>query len=322
MKAENLVSKLRGASARLGLGLMAAALSAPAWAAPAIIGVPVDGAIALQPGHSPQKLQAIFFHDNIILPVLVIVTLFVLALLLVVIFRFNAKANPTPAKFSHNTAIEIAWTGIPVLILMFIAIFSFKLLFFYHAMPKPDLTVKVTGYQWYWGYAYPDQKIDEFSSNYLKEPDAKAKGEPYLLAVDNPLVVPVNKTVRVQVTGNEVIHDFALPAFGLKTDAVPGRVNETWFKADKAGIYYGQCDQLCGVNHAYMPIEIVVMTQPDFDAWVASKAPKAAPAAAAPTTAAAPAVATPAPATPAAALAPAEPKKVALNTLAAPAAAH
>ena len=313
MKAENLaMRKLRSAGARFGIGLAAAALSAPAWAAP-IIGQPVDGEITFQPGHSPQKLQAIDFHNFIILPVMVGVSLFVLALLLICIVRYNAKANPVPAKFSHNTFIEVIWTAVPVLILAVIAIFSFKLLFFYHAMPKPDLTVKATGYQWYWGYAYPDQKIDEYTSNYLPEASAKAKGEPYLLAVDNPLVVPINKVVRVQVTGNDVIHDFALPAFGLKTDAMPGRVNETWFKADKAGIYYGQCDQLCGVNHAYMPIEIVVMTQPDFDAWVASKAPKAA---AAPATATAPAGPAPAQVTPV------EPKKVALNTLAAPAAAH
>ena len=310
MKAENRVMrKLWSAGARLGLGLAIAAMTAPAWAAPNIIGQPVDGAITLQPGHSPQKLQAIFFHNYIVLPVMIGVSLFVLALLLICVLRFNSRANPVPAKFSHNTPIEIAWTLVPVLILMFIAIFSFKLLFFYHAMPTPDLTVKATGYQWYWGYAYPDQKIDEYSSIVLKPDEAKAKGEPYLLAVDNPLVVPVNKVVRVQVTGADVIHDFALPAFGLKTDAMPGRVNETWFKADTPGIYYGQCDQLCGINHAFMPIEIVVMSQPDFDAWVASKGPKAAPAAAAPTTTAA-------------APAPAEPKKVALNTLAAPAAAH
>ena len=318
MKAENRVMrKLRGAGARLALGLAVAAVSAPAWAAN-IIGQPVDGAIGLQPGHSPQKLQAIFFHNYVILPVMVVVSLFVLALLLICIVRFNAKANPVPAKFSHNTAIEIAWTGIPVLILMVIAIFSFKLLFFYHAMPKPDLTVKVTGYQWYWGYTYPDQKIDEYASNYLKPDEAKAKGEPYLLAVDNPMVVPVHKNVRVQVIGNDVIHDFGLPAFGLKTDAVPGRINETWFNADKPGIYYGQCDQLCGINHAFMPIEIVVMSQPDFDAWVASKAPKAAAPAPAPTTTAA------APTAPAASpqATPGEPKKVALNSLAAPAAAH
>jgi cytochrome c oxidase subunit 2 len=312
MKAENRVMKrLGGVAAFLGLMLAAIAYGAPALAAPNIIGQPTDGAISLQAAHSPQKVQAIWFHDYIILPVMIGVILFVLALLLIIIFRFNKRANPVPAKFSHNTPIEILWTTVPVLILMFIAIFSFKLLFFYHNPPKPDLTVKVTGYQWYWGYAYPDLKIDEYYSNYLKPDQAKAKGEPYLLAVDNPLVVPVGKNVRVQVIGNDVIHDFGLPAFGLKTDAVPGRINETWFNADKPGIYYGQCDQLCGVNHAFMPIEIVVMTQPDFDAWVASKAPK-------------PAAAPPAAGTPAAApAAPAPaPKTVALNSLAAPAAAH
>jgi len=138
-------------------------------------------------------------------------------------------------------------------------------------MPKPDLTVKVTGYQWYWGYEYPEQKISEFTSNYLTEAQAKAKGEPYLLAADNSMVVPVGKTVRVLVTGADVIHDFGVPAFGLKTDAVPGRVNDTWFNADKPGIYYGQCDQLCGVNHAFMPIEIKVVSQADFDTWVVSQ---------------------------------------------------
>jgi cytochrome c oxidase subunit 2 len=196
----------------------------------------------------------------------------------------------------------VIWTAAPVLILMVIAVFSFRFLFDYHNMPKPDLTVKVVGYQWYWGYTYPDQKIDEYTSNVLSEADAKAQGKPYLLGTDNPLVVPVHKTVRVLVTGADVIHDFALPAFGLKTDAVPGRMNETWFNADRTGTFYGQCDQLCGVNHAFMPIEIKVVSQPDFDAWIASKAPKAAPAPT--TTAAAPA----APAAPAAA-----PQKVAMN---------
>jgi cytochrome c oxidase subunit 2 len=311
MKAENrVVKRLGGAAVFVGLMLAAIAVGAPALAAPNIIGQPVDGAIGFQAPHSPQKYLANAFHDQIILPVMVVVSLFVLALLLIVIVRFNKRANPTPAKFSHNTKLEIAWTVVPVAILVVVAIFSFKLLFFYHNPPKPDLTVKVTGYQWYWGYAYPDQKIDEYYSNYLKADEAKAKGEPYLLAVDNPLVVPVNKNVRVQVIGNDVIHDFGLPAFGLKTDAVPGRINETWFNADKPGVYYGQCDQLCGVNHAFMPIEIVVMTQPDFDAWVASKAPK--PAAAPAAASAAPAPATPAPAA----------KKVALNSLAAPAVAR
>src|ERR1700722_831073 len=258
-----------------------------------LMGQPTPGALDLQPGASILKHQAIFFHNWILMPIITAIAIFVLALLIICIVRFNKKANPVPARWSHNTYVEILWTALPVLILTFIAIFSFKLLFAYHDMPPPDLTVKATGYQWYWGYEYPDQKIPEFDSNVLTADAAKAAGEPYLLAADNALVVPVNKTVRVLVTGADVIHDFGVPAFGLKIDAVPGRVNETWFKAEKVGTYYGQCDQLCGVNHAFMPIMIKVVSQPDFDAWVATKAPKPAPAPAAP-----PAAATPAPAQP------------------------
>jgi cytochrome c oxidase subunit 2 len=298
MRAEGvLMRRLRGVTSKVGLAVLAAMVSASARA-DEIVGQPVDGAVGLQTGYSVLKHQAVWFHDFILLPIITFITLFVLALLLICIVRFNKRANPTPAKWSHNTPIEIAWTLGPVMILAFIAIFSFKLLFAYHTTPKPDLTVKVTAYQWYWGYAYPDQKIDEYTSNVLSEADAKAKGEPYLLAADAALVVPVHKTVKVLVTGADVIHDFGVPAFGLKTDAVPGRVNETWFNAEKTGIYYGQCDQLCGVNHAFMPIEIKVVTQPEFDAWVASQAPKPAPAAAS--------------------AAPAAPQKVALNDAAAP----
>ncbi len=288
--------RLRSAISAVGAAALTAGLNLQARAEE-IVGQPVDGGVGLQPAHSVLKTKAIFFHNLILLPIITGITLFVLALLLICIFRFNHRANPTPAKWSHNTTIEILWTGVPVLILMFIAIFSFRLLFDYHAMPKPDLTVKVTGYQWYWGYEYPEQKIPEYTSNVLSEADAKARGEPYLLAADNALVVPVHKTVHVLVAGADVIHDFALPAFGLKTDAVPGRVNETWFNADKAGIYYGQCDQLCGVNHAYMPIEIKVVSQPDFDAWVLSRHGT-------PTDGSAPAAPSPAPAAP---------QKVAMN---------
>jgi cytochrome c oxidase subunit II len=191
--------------------------------------------------------------------------------------------------------VEVIWTSGPVLIPMFIAIFSFKLLYAYHDMPKPDLTVKVTGYQWYWSYAYPDQKIDEITSNMLPEDEAKAKGVPYRLAADNPMVVPVGKVVRVLVTGADVIHSWANPAFGTKIDAIPGRVNQTWFKAEKVGVYYGQCSELCGINHAFMPSEVDVVSQADFDKWVASKTAPPAPA-----PAAAPAAAAPAPAAPAA----------------------
>jgi cytochrome c oxidase subunit 2 len=242
------------------------------------------------------------------MPIITLITLLVLGLLIWIVVRYNKKSNPVPAKWSHNTTIEVIWTVVPVLILMFIAIFSFRLLFAYNDMPKPDVTVKATGYQWYWGYEYPDQKVGEFVSNLLPEDEAKQRNVPYLLAATEPLVVPVNKNVRVLVTGADVIHAFALPAFGLKIDAVPGRINETWFRAEKVGTYYGQCSELCGVDHAFMPIEIKVVTQPEFEAWVASKGgsmtadapaaaePAAAPAAAdAATPAAADAAAAPAP---------------------------
>jgi len=234
------------------------------------------------------------------MPIITAITLLVLGLLVWIIVRYNKKANPVPAKFSHNTTIEVIWTVVPVLILMVIAIFSFRLLFHYNDMPKPALTVKATGYQWYWGYEYPDQKISEIISLPLTKEQADAKKVPYLLAADNAMVVPVNQVVRVQVTGADVIHAFALPAFGLKTDAIPGRLNETWFKAERTGVFYGQCSELCGVDHANMPIEIKVVTQAEFDAWVKSKtappAPAAAPADAAATPASAPAAPASAPA--------------------------
>ena len=243
-----------------------------------LVGQPTPGAITLQPAASQVRRDVIFFHDDILLPIITVITLFVLVLLIVVVVRFNKRSNPTPARFSHNTPIEIAWTVIPVLILMFIALFSFKLLFEEHDMPKPDLTVKVTGRQWNWDYEYPDQKIAAYTSTPMTEEDAKAQNVPYLLASTAPMVAPINKVVRVEVTAEDVIHSFSVPAFGVKIDAIPGRLNQTWFKADRLGTYYGQCSQLCGINHAYMPIEVKVVSQADFDAWVASKAPKPAPA--------------------------------------------
>ena len=260
-----------------------------------LLGQPTPGAIDLQPAASELKHDAIFFHNAILLPIITLITLFVLGLLIWIVVRYNRKANPVPARWSHNTLIEVIWTAAPVLILMFIAIFSFKLLFKYHDTPTPYMTVKATGYQWYWGYEYPDQKIAEITSVMLPEEEAKAKGVPFRLAATEPLVVPLGKVVRVQVTGADVIHSFAMPAFGLKTDGIPGRLNETWFRAEKTGVYYGQCSELCGIDHAFMPIEIKVVTPAEFDAWVALKAPPApaeAPAAAAaPADAAAPAAA-------------------------------
>ncbi|HEX9117711.1 MAG TPA: cytochrome c oxidase subunit II [Anaerolineae bacterium] len=261
---------MRALAAGVATGAVMAFWGASAFAED-LIGQPTDKAIDMQPGVTPLKHDAIFFHNYILLPIITIITLFVLALLLWCIVRYNKRANPVPAKWSHNTPLEILWTLVPVLILVVIAVFSFKLLFEYHDMPKPYMTVKATGYQWYWGYEYPDQKIPEYVSNVLPEDKAKAAGKPYRLAATEPLVVPVNQTVQVLVTGADVIHAFAVPAFGVIMDAVPGRVNSTWFKVDRVGTYYGSCRELCGVDHAFMPIEVKVVTQPEFDAWVASK---------------------------------------------------
>jgi len=262
--------RLRARAAGAAAGVGAAFWGVSAWAVDKI-GEPTPGGIDLQPGVTPLRDQAIWFHNIILMPIITTITLFVLALIVWVVIRYNKRANPVPAKWSHNTAIEVAWTLAPVLILVVISIFSFRLLFDYNDMPKPDVTIKATGYQWYWGYEYPDQKIGEYISNILPEDKANAKGVPYKLAVTEPLVVPVNAVVRVQVTGADVIHAFAVPAFGIIADAVPGRLNETWFKANRIGVYYGNCRELCGVQHAFMPIEVRVVSQADFDAWVATK---------------------------------------------------
>jgi cytochrome c oxidase subunit 2 len=262
---------------RVATGLTAAAglgLTATVAAAQDRLGQPTPGGIDLQPAASVLKHDAIWFHNTILLPMCIIISLFVLGLLAWIVIRYNTKANPTPARWAHNTTIEIIWTILPVMILVGISLFSFRLLFAYHDMPTPDLTVKATGNQWNWAYEYPDQGIAEYISNMVPEDELAAKGIPhslYRLAADEPIVVPVGKVVRVLVTGSDVIHAFALPAFGLKTDAVPGRVNETWFRAERTGVFYGQCSELCGDDHAFMPIEIHVVTQDQFAAWVVSK---------------------------------------------------
>ncbi|MGH7025659.1 MAG: cytochrome c oxidase subunit II [Caulobacteraceae bacterium] len=257
--------------------LAAIAGAGAAWASGAladIVGQPVDRGIDMQPAASHIRAEQIFFNDWIVSPIIIGIAGFVLVMLVVIIVRFNKRANPEPARFSHNTPIEILWTVVPVLLLMFIAIFSFRLLFLEHNMPPPYMTVKVTGRQWNWDYAYPDQKIDAFTSIYMSKADADAKHLPYLLETQAPMYVPVNKVVRVQVTSEDVIHSWSLPAMGVKIDAVPGRLNQVWFKADRIGTFYGQCSQLCGADHSYMPIEVKAVSQADFDAWVASKQPK------------------------------------------------
>jgi cytochrome c oxidase subunit 2 len=268
-------------AARAGTVLLGVAIAGGAFAD--ILGQPVDKGIDLQPAASHIRAEQIAFHDHILLPITTAIALLVLGLLAYIIVRFNKRANPEPARFSHNTPIEIIWTVVPVLILMFIAIFSFRLLYEEHDMPRPYMTVKVTARQWNWDYEYPDQKVSAYTSTPMSEEDAKAKNLPYLLETNAPMYAPVGQVVRVDVTAEDVIHSFSVPAFGIKIDAIPGRLNETWFKADRTGTFYGQCSQLCGADHSYMPIEVKVVSQPEFDAWVASKQPKhAAVAAAAP----------------------------------------
>jgi len=233
-----------------------------AWAA---MGQPSPWQLGLQQAATPVMENIIWFHD-FLLYLITAITVFVLVLLLIVIFRFNSKANPVPTKTTHNTLLEVAWTLIPVVILTAIAVPSFKLLFLQTTIPPADVTVKAVGKQWYWSYNYPDSKF-EFDSIMLQDKDRKPD-QPRLLAVDNDLVVPVNKIVRVQVIGSDVIHAFAVPSFGIKIDAVPGRLNETWFKATREGIYYGQCSELCGKDHAYMPIAVRVVSEKDYATWL------------------------------------------------------
>jgi len=196
--------------------------------------------------------------------------LFVTALLIYVMIRFSAKNNPNPSKTTHNSLVEVIWTVVPVIILIVIAIPSFRILYTQQDIPiDADLTIKATGYQWYWGYEYPDNDGMYFDSLPLEE-DELTEGKLRLLSVDNPLVVPAGAVVRVQVTSSDVIHNWAVPSFGVKMDAIPGRLNETWFKVDNPGIYYGMCSELCGVRHAFMPIEVHVMEEADYQAWLVS----------------------------------------------------
>ena len=225
------------------------------------LGQPAPWEFRLQESASPVMDNITWFH-NFLFVLITIITLFVLALLVIVVVKFNAKANPVPSRTTHNTLIEVAWTLVPVLILVGIAVPSFRLLFLELDIPKADLTIKATGKQWYWTYAYPDNGKFEFDSLMA------ADKQPRLLGVDNEMVVPVNKVIRVQTIGADVIHSFAVPAFGIKIDAIPGRLNETWFKATKTGMFYGQCSELCGKDHAFMPIAVKVVSDQDFAAWV------------------------------------------------------
>ena len=229
-----------------------------------------DWQIGFQPAGSPIMETIHGFH-NYIFVIITIITIFVLALLVWCILRFNSKANPVPSRTSHNTVIEVIWTVVPVLILLIIAIPSFRLLYDKETTPSDaDITVKAVGYQWYWGYEYPDNGDFAFNSIMLQE-DELQEGQPRLLAVDREMVVPAGQTIRLIVTAADVIHSFAMPTFGLKVDAIPGRLNEAWFRADQPGVYYGQCSEICGRDHAFMPIAIRVLPQADYDAWLAER---------------------------------------------------
>ncbi len=247
----------------------AGALLAGTGAAMAELGQPAPWQLGLQESASPVMTDITTFH-NFLLWIISAITLFILVLLLIVMVRFNARANPTPSRTTHNPVIEIIWTIVPVVILVAIAIPSFRLLFVELDAPKADLTVKATGKQWYWSYNYPDNGNFEFDSLLVDEKDLKP-GQPRLLTVDNEMVVPVNKVVHVLVIGADVIHSFAVPSFGIKIDAVPGRLNDTWFRATSEGRFHGQCSELCGKDHAFMPITVRVVNDADFAAWVATE---------------------------------------------------
>ena len=251
---------------KFGIGAGVAA-AVTAWAG-AALALPQNWGTTFQPAVSPIMQDIEDFH-RMLLYIITAISLFVLALLVWIVLRYNQRANPTPSKTHHNTLLEVVWTVIPVIILVVIAVPSFRLLYKEATIPKPDVFVKAIGKQWFWTYEYPQQKF-QFDSLGLSDDKAKAAGEPRLLGVDNVVVVPVNKVVEVETAGADVIHSWAIPQFGVKMDAVPGRLNHTWFKATQIGTYYGECSELCGARHAFMPIEVKVVSDADYTAWLAT----------------------------------------------------
>lgn len=254
---------MRGAVTFGLVALVAAGLGSAAFA-----GQPVNWGIDLQPAASPVMEDIRWFHNSLLLPIITVITLFVLGLMVYVMVRFNKKANPTPSSFTHNTTVEVLWTVVPVIILVIIAIPSFKLLYKADSIADADMTLKVTGNQWYWSYEYPDHGGIGFDANLMEGADLPA-GAPRLLTTDNKVVLPVDTNIRIQLTATDVLHNWAMPAFGIKIDTVPGRLRETWVRITSEGTYYGQCSELCGVRHAFMPIEVQAVSKEDFQAWVA-----------------------------------------------------
>lgn len=265
-----ILSTFLGLMAATFLGLMAATLAAPAIAQTAeTIGKPEPKGLGFQPA-ATELARQIHSLDGLILAIITIITVFVTALLIYCIVRYNRRANPTPGTFTHNTPLEIAWTLGPILILVLIGSFSLPVLFNQQEIPEGEVHIKVTGYQWYWGYEYTDHEF-AFDSFLLPKEELAANGyneDEYLLATDTKVVVPIGKTVVMDVTGADVIHSWTIPSFGVKQDAVPGRIAQLWFKAEKEGIFFGQCSELCGKDHAYMPITVQVVSQEAYDEWL------------------------------------------------------
>lgn len=248
-----------------------AALAALAWllsGTPALaeLGQPKPWQLGFQEGVTPIAYQIQNFHDFLLI-LITVISVFVLGLMVYVALRFNERSNPKPSKTTHNTTLEVLWTVVPIIILLVIAVPSFRLLYAQYDFPKADLTIKATGNQWYWTYEYPDQDNLTFDAVLVEEADLKA-GQPRLLTTDNEVVVPVNKNIHVLVTASDVLHAWAVPAFGVKVDAVPGRILRTWFRAEKTGTFYGQCSELCGSRHAFMPIAVRVVSEADFASWL------------------------------------------------------
>ena len=240
-----------------------------AWAqsaAPGVVGAPLPWEMGMQHSYGPIKDRVIELH-NLVLVIITIITVFVGGLLLWVVFRYNAKRNPVPSQTSHNTVLEIAWTVIPVLILVVIAIPSFRLIYYQDRTPTPDMTIKVVGHQWYWEYAYPDQGNVGIESRYIHDEDLKP-GQLRLLEVDNQMVIPVGKKIRILTSSTDVIHAFFIPALGVQRYAIPGRTIETWMQADQIGTFYGECNQICGQDHSRMPIAVRAVSEADFKAWI------------------------------------------------------
>jgi cytochrome c oxidase subunit II len=252
--------------AALTAGIAATILTLPCALADDVVGAPRPWEMAMQAARGPIKVREVALHD-LVLVIITIITLFVAGLLGWVAYRYNRQRNPTASQNSHNTVLEIAWTVVPVLILVIMAIPSFKLIYYQDRTPDPDMTIKVTGHQWYWEYTYPDQGGIDFDSHYVMDEDLKP-GQLRLLAVDNQMVIPINKKVRILTNSTDVIHSFFIPSLGLQRYAIPGRAIETWIEASVPGTFYGQCNQICGENHSRMPISVRAVEQPEFDAWV------------------------------------------------------